>query len=757
MATTEEELVASAEAPAAVPLEGRDVAPPSDAGTDEGARPEPKPSLRLAVAVAFPAIGAAIMVGGVFNGVSPRFYGAIAAALGVALAYGVSHLRGRTFLSNVLVVAGLFAIGLVLIGPANIFSVQSLAASAASQGDLLRPPVDFSPGWRAISSWLMGTVGFSAAWLALVLRRPSIGVLVPLPVAAIAAISVPDSAQKASGIAVLVLFAVSLGILSSEQSAEEGETPSLAFELIKALKSLPVLIFITAVLYLLSSTDFLFPSPVFDPASEPQRPKAQPLTADDRVLFEVESELSGPWRIGSLDVYDGEDWRLPPFAEAELDEIPKSGVVDPDLQARNRAAFTVRGLGGAVLPTLPNTVGVVADGPRLAYDSRNGNIRLVQGQVSAGQRYTVTAAGLPTVSDLEAIGDPIPRDIREFLDIPEPPPAVRDLMQRARVDGGRSRWEQFDYARTFVLENVVASGTGTPVAITPARVQEILAVDLEASPFEIVATQAMLARWIGIPARIGYGFDGGEEIEGRLQVRPLHGAAFVEVYFPGFKWLPVIGTPRQAEPTVGSDPSQQRADPSILPSDDIAVQLFLPTIVPPDSVVAKQILLTSSIAFGILLLLLLTYILWPAIWKAILRSRRRDLALEEGVRTRVALAYSEFRDYATDFGFLYPTDTPLMFLDRFIEDEEHTELAWLTTRVLWGDLQHDDDPLMATVAEELSRALRRRLAAAQPSTARAVAWVSRLSLRDPYAPPPDETASRFLRSRKEHDRDALSV
>jgi hypothetical protein len=98
-----------------------------------------------------------------------------------------------------------------------------------------------------------------------------------------------------------------------------------------------------------------------------------------------------------------------------------------------------------------------------------------------------------------------------------------------------------------------------------------------------------------------------------------------------------------------------------------------------------------------------------------------------------------------------------MFLDRFIEDEEHTELAWLTTRVLWGDLQHDDDPLMATVAEELSRALRRRLAAAQPSTARAVAWVSRLSLRHPYAPPPDETASRFLRSRKEHDRDALSV
>jgi hypothetical protein len=75
-----------------------------------------------------------------------------------------------------------------------------------------------------------------------------------------------------------------------------------------------------------------------------------------------------------------------------------------------------------------------------------------------------------------------------------------------------------------------------------------------------------------------------------------------------------------------------------------------------------------------------------------------------------------------------------MYLDRFIDDAEHTELAWLTTRVLWGDLQDTVSLELAVAAEELSRSLRRRLSNAQPSTVRFVASVSRLSLKDPFAP-----------------------
>lgn len=721
---------------------------------DEG--PE-RPAGRLAVAVGFSILAAAVMAGGVFKGVGPRPYAAVAGLLGIGLAVVVSRLKGRPLLSNVLIVAGLFAIGLVMLAPSfgAVARLRSVVVGAAQSGDVLRPPVEFVAGWKAILGWLMGALGFAAAWVAIGLDRPSLALLIPLPMAAFAGISVPDVAQVPSGIAVLVLFAIGLGILSSEQStagaADSSATPSVGYELRKAVKALPVLAVVTGALFLLAQTDILFPDPLFDPAQEPQKPKTQPLSeAEDRVLFEVESELSGPWRVGSLDVYDAKDgnWKLPPFAASEVKEVPRSGIVDADLSPSLGATFTVAGLGGAVLPVLPNTVGVIATGPRLAYDARNGNLRLVNGQVTPGLKYTVAAAALPSVDDLKAVSDPLPRSVLTFTEIPAPPPAAEDLISRAPKS---SKWEEFDFVRTFVLENVTASGTGTPVSITPERVQDILAGSQKASPFEIVATQAMLARWIGVPSRIGYGFDGGEVVDGKLQVRPRDGAAFVEVYFPGFKWLPVIGVPKKAEPTVGGDPNQQRVDPSILPSDDIAVQIFLPVIVPPGSVLAKQVALLVLVAVPVVLVLLLAYVLWPALRKARLRARRRAAARAAGTRARVALAYSEWRDWASDFGFLYPTDTPLMFLDRFTRDEEHTELAWLTTRVLWGDLQDDPDPMLASVAEELSRSLRRRLAAAQPATVRAVALVSRLSLRHPYAPGTDLTPRGQRRKERERE------
>ena len=709
----------------------------------------PKPSVRYAIVSLFPTIGAAIMVGGVFTGIGARFYAVVAGALGVALAVLAGRLR-RPVGANVLIVGGLFAIGLLMVVPSgveNIGAIRSLAAEAASSGDVVRPPVPLTPGWQAIIGWLMGIVGFAAAWVSVIVKKPAIALLLPLPIAAIAAISVPKDAQVPSGLAVLVLFAIALGLLSSAQSlGDDDERPSLAYEVRRILRALPVIALIIAALVGLQRLNILFPDPYIDPTQEPQKPKTVPLSeVEDRVLFTVESSITGPWRIGSLDVYDGTDWRLPPFAENEVDDVPRSGVVDEDLQPGVQARFDIAGLTGAVLPTLPNTVGIVAEGPPLAYDSRNGNIRVSQGQIQAGLAYAVAAAGLPTIEDLQLLKTPVPKDAARFAEMPvPPPPAAQTLIDQATTEYD-NKWDQFDFLRTHVLDNVTATGAGVPKAVPPERIQDMLAGSKEGTPYEIVAAQAMLARWIGVPARMGYGFDGGELVAEELQVRPKNGATFVEVYFPGYKWLPVIGVPKKAKPTVGGDPSQQQFDPSILPSDDITVQLFLPVLVPPGSILGAQIRQTVLIALPILLLLALLYVTFPALSKAVVRSRRRSAAEAAGFRARIALAYSEWRDFATDFGFRHGTDTPLMFLDRFVEDKDHTELAWLVTRVLWGDLQASVDYDHVVAAEELSRSLRRRLSSAQPATVRAVAVFSRLSLRHPYAPETD------LRSRSKRE------
>lgn len=749
--------------------------PTAVVSSSEDETPPDEESVRTAVAMGFPVVAAAIMIGGIFKGFSPRIFATLAGLLGLALAVGVSRLRNRLGLTYTLMLGGLFGIGLLMVflsSPGDVFGVQKLVSEVRADRAVSRPPVDFDLGWRALTGWVMGMVGFSVGWVALAVRRASMGLLIPLPIAALAGISVPESAQKVSGLAVLILFCIGLGLLASEQAAgEDGTRPPMSYEIRKALKAIPLLAVITGALFLLTQVDFLFPDSLYDPAEEPQKPKPQPLSeVKDRVLFATKSpdNVTGPWRMGVLDVYDGKDWRLPPFAANRVEEVPKTGVVDKDLEANLEVTFTVAGLGGAVLPGLPNTVGIIARGAvagAAGFDNRSGNIRLINGAAEAGMRYTVAAASPPSVDDLRAVTDPVPDDIKPLrcfgkapgpnCEPPEAPPAVQGLIDEAPQD---SQWDTFDYVRTWILNNVVVSGPGTPISITPERLEDMIAGEKRGSPFEIVAAQAMLARYIGLPSRIGYGFDGGEEINEEIQVRPKHGAAFVEVYFPGFKWLPVIGTPLRAEPSLGSDPDMLRTDAGILPSDDIQVEIFLPTVVPPDSVLAEQLARILLVLIVVVLLALLVYTLMPAFRKARLRSRRKAAALEAGTRARIALAYTEWRDYATDYGFQYSTDTPLMFLDRFVDDDEHAELAWLTTRALWGDLQDDSSPVLASVAEELSRSLRRRLAATQPATVRAVALVSRLSLRDPYAPEINPPSKRELREqRKELDREAEPV
>ena len=713
------------------------VADLSDPGLDDDAPLEISPrSARLLLASATTVAGAAVMVGGMFQGVSGRIYALLAGVLGLLLADLLARSR-KPVVVNLAFVVGLFGIGLVLVLPSgvgNVFELSRHVAEASKSGDVLRPPVPITPGWQAIIGWTMGTVGFLAGWVAVKLQRPSIALLLPLPVAAMGGISVPESAQVASGIAVLVLFALGLGIMSNATAGGDDESgPGLGFELRRAARALPMVGIITVVLVVLARTDFLFPEPVINPEQEAQKPKTVPLSeVEDRVLFEVDSTLSGPWRLGSLDVYDGEDWRLPPFAQNRLKPVPKSGVVDPDLPPDVAARFRIAGLGGAVLPGLPNTDGVKATGPQLAFDARNGNIRLIAGQVRSGLEYTVLAANVPNVDALRLVTEPVPKDIEQFAKMPSGPPSEAAALIAQAPTG--NRWDQFDFLRTWILDNVVVTGAGAPKSITPERVADMIAGSKEGTPFEIVAAQAMLARWVGVPSRIGYGFDGGEKVGQLLQVRPKNGSTFIEVYFPGYKWLPVIGTPKKAKATVGGDPDQQQFNPDVLPSGEITVQVFLPVVFPPESNLVDHLKRALIIGVPILLLIGLVYLLYPVVAKSVIRSRRRTAALAAGPRARVLLAYAEWRDIAADFGYEHPSDTPLMFLDRIVPDREHAQLAWLVTRVAWADLRDRTDASHAEIAEELSRALRRRLSQAHPGTLRLVAALSRISVRRPYAP-----------------------
>ncbi|HVL81262.1 MAG TPA: transglutaminaseTgpA domain-containing protein [Actinomycetota bacterium] len=732
-------------------LEGVEKEAPPE--TEEWETEPPLPPGRVGLVVGTTVVAAGAVVGTLFTGPPGKIHPILAGVAGIVVAAQASR-RKSALVVNLTILFGIVGTGLLLVatsGLGNVIDLADVLKESSRARSVMRPPAEFLPGWRAIVGWMMATIGFTAGWVGIELRRPALGLLAPLPLIVMAAISVPASAKLGVGVAVLILFLVGLMLLSSLQSivagGEGSQAPGLGYELRRMARVVPLIGVIVIVIVVLARSGLLFPPPLYDPVRDAQRPKAVPLSeVEDRVLFEVRSRSTGPWRVGLLDVYDGQEWRLPPYAESQLERVPADGVVDRELGASTRADFLVKGLGGAVLPGLPAVVSIVATGPKLSYDPRTGAIRLAEGQIGEGLTYSVGGAQLPTEEKLRSVTFQLPKAAERFLDVPDPPPGIRSLLAEAPKE---TKWDTLEFLRKRLLETVTAAGPGTPVPVPPAKVEDMLFGSKEGSPFEIVAAQALLARWAGVPARIGYGYDGGEPIgENVLEVRPRHGASWLEVYFPTYKWFPLIGAPLKAKANLDSDnPTKQ--DPKVLPSDQVAVQVFIPLRIPERGFFYDQVRHIVTLLIPWLALAGLIWLVYPAVWKWLRRRRRRAWAFERGPVARLEVAYAEFRDLCTDIGIGSPSMTPLGFLDAFVDDAEHLELAWLVTRAVYGDMRDTVSLDDAIAGEELARSLRKRASQPQPLSIRLLAAVSRQSLIEPYAA---EARPPTRRERKEaHD------
>lgn len=711
--------------------------------------------MRPAIGALATTLGAAFLVGGMFTGFMPRIYAALGGILGVAMAVWAARATKRVTLIQSLSLAGILFGGIVLLGVGDLGAVSNLGKTigeAVGNARLRRPPAPFDPGWKAVLPWTLGMIGYAAAWVGSVGRKPALGVLVPIPVIAFSSIAQPSEAQVPAGIVAFVTFVIGLTVIYRADRGE-GEGVSTAYELKRAARAAPLVLLLVAALVGLSQTNLLFPAPLYDPTERAQLPKAIPLKGvNDRVLFSVVSPIgfTGPWRAGVLDVYDGESWRLPPYSASDLKKAPADGIIDKSFgtpqQPKLRARVTIEGMEGTVLPLPQRPYGIAVDSsPPLVVDPRTETVRVEQGQVSSKLAYDILFNVLPRVEDLRKAGAPNNDLVEEFTDVAgrPMPPTVAKIVQEARSRFD-NQWDRLDFVRGKLIDSVTSTGQGLPSPVPPSKIEDMFSGSKEASPYEFIAAQALLARWLGVPSRIGYGFDRGEQkgaggtsggqsaVGQTIEYRPKHGAAWLEVYFQGYGWFPVTGLPKKAKASLGND--SDTLDAQILPSDEIAVQLFIPLRVTPKNLLFKQIQKALLLASPFIITILLAWLLWPVAYKARRRSRRKHWALEQGPSARIAVAYADLRDHATDLGVGDPYLTPLAYLQKVVPDDEHRELAWLVTRCLWGDLRHtvSNDEVLA--AEELSRSLRRRMFEAQPFTIRGIALVSRLSLRNPYAP-----------------------
>ena len=695
-------------------------------------RPPLADLLRPAAASALVALGAGFEIGGIFGSWFARGLGATAALVGAAAAVLTQRSTRRSALLLAFPFVALVLSLLTLVGsPGGPASVVSSVRAALRAGSLLQPPVPFDPGWHFIVSLTMVMLGFAGAWIGTALGKPRIGLALGLPVIGLTAITQPPDGKLIAGAVPIVLIIAALALLFGGD-VRSARQLGRAFELKRAVRAIAIGVPLLVAVIALNSASFLFPKPVYNPVSTAQKPRLVSSSTDD-VLFEVHTKttFTGPWRVGVLDTYKNNAFLLPPQDNGRLANI-SGGKPLPEVPVRTPTGavnLVLHNLGNTpILPTLAGTQSIQSPLTNLYVDKRTDVVRITSGRLPSGLSYTLQVPPYASNAQLEAATPGNGLDTADQLQAPGPPPAVTALLAKAPTS---SVFDRMEFVEHQLLDNITAKGAGVPVNVSPADVQDMLAGSKVGSPFQIVAAEALIARWAGVPSRIGFGYDGvNKEQTGVISVRPHNSADWLEVNFNGYGWLPLIAKPKQAQQDLSHSPKNQH----ILANGEIAVQVF----VPYKLVTAKQLYeivrYWLAVSAPILLGLLALYLGWPGVLRARRRAKRRAWAAAHGAAYQIAVEYAELRDLATDLNVGDLVSTPLEYLFHVAHDDEHAELAWLTTRALYGDLNKTAGPDDVAAAEEMSRSVRRRLLKAQPLQSQLLARVSRASLRTPYEP-----------------------
>lgn len=199
--------------------------------------------------------------------------------------------------------------------------------------------------------------------------------------------------------------------------------------------------------------------------------------------------------------------------------------------------------------------------------------------ITRGQQYTVTARELaPTAEQLRAAGTRYPAVIRRTLDLPGNRPAIIDQTARDVTSGAISPYDAAVALQDYLRGSEFSYDTDAPVA----EGYDGGGVDVVGKFLEVkrgycvhfASAMAVMARSIGIPARIAIGYLPGSRstsyIEGRdrfnVDAHDLH--AWPELYFGGIGWVAFEPTPGR-----GTVPAYTRATDAQAPLGSLVTGL----------------------------------------------------------------------------------------------------------------------------------------------------------------------------------------
>lgn len=391
-------------------------------------------------------------------------------------------------------------------------------------------------------------------------------------------------------------------------------------------------------------------------------------------------------RIYALDRFDGEEWRMSRLRAGPEDRVAERSISPPGLTAAPVQRTTTE---IAVDPNLRDLSFLPLPYPTVRIDI-SGDWRVHRetlmvfstSDVATGRTYRAAGLDVNTSRGQLRNAPPAPEDVRErYLGVPpNVPQVVRDLARNVTGDADT------DYGRALALQEWFTSGEFSyslaPQGTSTSALTEFLTVTKTGYCEQFAGSMALLARILGIPARVAVGYTAGEQVgRGEYAVTTHDTHAWPELYFQGAGWLRFEPTPAgptgQATATVpgyarqpiapepgedagsASDPAtqadgaqtaQQSADPtSRIDAGSPNLGGGSATSTTGERPWQRSAAAVATLAVAVLLL--------PAVLRRAIRRRRWATARDDSGRARAA--WAELRDDAVDLGLTWRnSDSP---------------------------------------------------------------------------------------------------
>lgn len=285
----------------------------------------------------------------------------------------------------------------------------------------------------------------------------------------------------------------------------------------------------------------------------------------DEVVMRVQATAPSFWRGQTFDEWDGRVWR----------RSERSDVVARSLNANDDGTTTIGASGEMVGEVLTQTFTLEQDGSDVVFgapdivsidhpvdrfvqfgdDSIRSSIDL-----AGGSQYTVVSERPFVTEELLRTADPLSRTVPDqiadqYLEV-EATEKVRTLAHQITAEAPTA----YDKVRALEawMGNNITYDTNIPTLPSGAdAVEQLLFVDKVGYCEQIGTALAVMARSLGIPARLAVGYvpNDFDRFRGSWTVRARDAHAWTEIYFPGLGW-------QGFDPTAEVPLSGPRPDPT---------------------------------------------------------------------------------------------------------------------------------------------------------------------------------------------------